>query len=103
MSALARGIAGAAVYAAVCAALVGFLSPVMHTASAASRSIYLVLAGPVGALTTHLHVIGFSVLTLVLAPLLVSAMVLSNCRRPLLFTFALLWLATGIGFALLWR
>jgi hypothetical protein len=65
--------------------------------------IYLVVAGPVGALTTHLHFIGFAALTMILVPLLVSGMVVKTYRRQLLFAFFLLWVAAGVGFALLWR
>lgn len=103
MSTLSRAVAGTAIYAAVCAVLTGPLNLVMQTWGEVSRSAYLVVAGPVGALTTHLHVLGFLALTFVLLPLLVSGMLTSTYRRHLLAAFLVLWAATGIGFALVWQ
>jgi hypothetical protein len=98
-SSYVRAVVGVGVFVSLLAFFLSLMSPVMRSANPAAKAAYLFLAGPAGAMVTHLHVPLFALLVLILLPFVIAASV-SRRRRKLMFALGVaLWFLLGAMFA----
>jgi hypothetical protein len=98
-SSFLRAAIGFAVFVALLAFFLFFMSPVMKSADAGAKAAYLFFAGPAGAMITHLHVPLFALLVLLLSPFVIAASVSQRRRKLMLLLSVGLWFLLGAMFA----
>jgi hypothetical protein len=97
--ALARGAIGALLFALPLAVFISLLPAAMELKSAEARAAYLLLAGPAGAMITHLHTPLLALFVVILGPIAVAAAVVRRWRKVLTGISLLSWFALGAMFA----
>lgn len=100
-STLARTLLALVIYAIVLALLWTALPEVMSGRNGTIKAAFLVIAGPVGAMITHLHTPLFLLLSLVVLPFFIASFVNRARRKAFAAAVVVIWLAMGAGFATL--
>lgn len=98
-NAFVRALIGCCVFAALLGLFLLSMNAAMAAREPGAKAAYLFFAGPVGAMTTHLHTPLFAVLVLLLLPLVIAAAVSRRRRILFLGLCVAAWFALGAMFA----
>ncbi len=98
-NAFLRAAIGSAIFVGLLTVFLFFMSPAMALNDPSAKTIYLVFAGPAGAMVTHLHEPLLALLVLLFSPFVITASVSRRWRKPSLALAIGFWLALGAMFA----